>query len=125
MARPFSLSHTMFYVYLLHSEASPNQVYTGFTEDLRQRLTTPENPPTPQNIALGFLKAIWRFLMADLSCPTRRIFLDRVEGRVQASRRSAPVGQAANKWTRSTRGPSTVPVRRPDHLSDLQSCRRQ
>ena len=31
-------SPTMFYVSLLRSEASPNQVYTGFTEDLRQRL---------------------------------------------------------------------------------------
>jgi predicted GIY-YIG superfamily endonuclease len=28
----------MFYVYLLRSEAFPNKVYTGFTEDLRQRL---------------------------------------------------------------------------------------
>ena len=29
---------TMFYVYLLRSQSSPDQVYTGFTEDLRQRL---------------------------------------------------------------------------------------
>ncbi len=28
----------MFYVYLLRSETYPNQVYTGFTEDLRRRL---------------------------------------------------------------------------------------
>ena len=28
----------MFYVYLLRSQSSPEQVYTGFTEDLRQRL---------------------------------------------------------------------------------------
>ena len=28
----------MFYVCLLRSESSPKQVYTGFTEDLRQRL---------------------------------------------------------------------------------------
>lgn len=28
----------MFYVYLLRSQSSPERVYTGFTEDLRQRL---------------------------------------------------------------------------------------
>ena len=28
----------MYYVYLLRSESSPEQVYIGFTEDLRQRL---------------------------------------------------------------------------------------
>lgn len=28
----------MFYVYILRSQAAPKQVYTGFTEDLRQRL---------------------------------------------------------------------------------------
>jgi predicted GIY-YIG superfamily endonuclease len=28
----------MFYVYLLRSQSSPKQVYSGFTEDLRQRL---------------------------------------------------------------------------------------
>lgn len=28
----------MYYVYLLRSQSSPEQVYTGFTEDLRQRL---------------------------------------------------------------------------------------
>ncbi|MFO1483022.1 MAG: GIY-YIG nuclease family protein [Verrucomicrobiaceae bacterium] len=28
----------MFYVYLLRSQSSPQQIYTGFTEDLRQRL---------------------------------------------------------------------------------------
>jgi predicted GIY-YIG superfamily endonuclease len=28
----------MFYVYLLRSETFPNQIYVGFTEDLRQRL---------------------------------------------------------------------------------------
>lgn len=28
----------MHYVYLLRSESSPTQIYTGFTEDLRQRL---------------------------------------------------------------------------------------
>jgi len=28
----------MFYVYLLHSESNPNQIYTGFTTDLRARI---------------------------------------------------------------------------------------
>jgi putative endonuclease len=28
----------MFYVYLLRSQTAPDQVYTGFTEDLRGRL---------------------------------------------------------------------------------------
>lgn len=28
----------MYYVYLIRSQSDPRQVYTGFTEDLRQRL---------------------------------------------------------------------------------------
>ncbi len=28
----------MYYVYLIRSQGDPRQVYTGFTEDLRQRL---------------------------------------------------------------------------------------
>jgi putative endonuclease len=30
----------MFYVYIIRSETHPDQTYVGFTEDLRQRLTT-------------------------------------------------------------------------------------
>ena len=37
----------MFYVYLLRSESSPSQVYTGFTEDLRQRLAEHNSGKSP------------------------------------------------------------------------------
>lgn len=37
----------MFYVYLLRSESSPAQVYTGFTENLRQRLTEHNSGKSP------------------------------------------------------------------------------
>jgi len=29
----------MYYVYLIRSQIAPEQIYTGFTEDLRQRLS--------------------------------------------------------------------------------------
>ena len=38
MARPLRTKQVMYYVYLLRSQSDPTQVYTGFTEDLRQRL---------------------------------------------------------------------------------------
>ena len=37
----------MFYVYLLRSESTPSQVYTGFTEDLRQRLEEHNSGKSP------------------------------------------------------------------------------
>ena len=37
----------MFYVYLLRSESHPSQVYTGYTEELRQRLADAEDRPEP------------------------------------------------------------------------------
>ena len=38
MVRPLRTKQVMHYVYLLRSQSDPTQVYTGFTEDLRQRL---------------------------------------------------------------------------------------
>ncbi|WP_184339691.1 GIY-YIG nuclease family protein [Prosthecobacter vanneervenii] len=37
----------MFYVYLLRSESHPSQIYTGFTEDLRQRLKEHNSGKSP------------------------------------------------------------------------------
>lgn len=37
----------MFYVYLLRSKSHPQQVYTGFTEDLRQRLAEHNSGKSP------------------------------------------------------------------------------
>ncbi len=37
----------MFYVYLLRSQSSPAQVYTGFTENLRQRLAEHNSGKSP------------------------------------------------------------------------------
>ena len=37
----------MFYVYIIRSETHPDQTYVGFTEDLRQRLTTHNQGGSP------------------------------------------------------------------------------
>lgn len=37
----------MFYVYLLRSESYPAEVYTGYTEDLRQRLAEHNSGKSP------------------------------------------------------------------------------
>jgi putative endonuclease len=49
--RPFSYLlipfMKMFYVYLLRSQSDPTQVYTGFTEDLRQRFKEHNDGKSP------------------------------------------------------------------------------
>jgi len=37
----------MYYVYLLRSQSAPAQVYTGFTENLRQRLAEHNSGKSP------------------------------------------------------------------------------
>lgn len=37
----------MFYVYIIRSKTHPDQTYVGFTEDLRQRLTTHNQGGSP------------------------------------------------------------------------------
>ncbi|WP_395746323.1 GIY-YIG nuclease family protein [Prosthecobacter sp.] len=37
----------MYYVYLLRSQSAPRQTYTGFTEDLRQRLAEYNSGKSP------------------------------------------------------------------------------
>jgi hypothetical protein len=98
---------TFIYVYVLQSEIDPSRFYTGYSEDLRRRLTRHNRGEVPHNPLTSTI-LLWQ---NSLSHPGMRILFDRWGAKRVLSKIPDPV----RGWTRLCKryGVADITSRRP------------